>query len=198
MSALLSVSSCTFCISLSTCFLSACSLGFLLLYTPPLLPSLDLSAIPVILPFCPLVPVSVSHAICIYLLTSPDSLCPTAISLSPFLSAHCLQQHPLCPPSFPISDLSSVPCLLLLSHSLFQPGSQSSVCLHLCTTFISVSVSIHLSCCPSCPYVSAPIWVCPSAFPSEGSLTCQLPVPWLAQSSCPLGGSRYRLFRWGG
>lgn len=45
--------------------------------------------------------------------------------------------------------------------------------------------------------LSAPIWVCP-AFPPLGGLACLHPVPWLAQSLRPPGGSTYRLFRWGG
>lgn len=80
-----------------------------------------------------------------YLSTSPDPLSPTTVSLSPIFSAHCLQGPPSAPHlSLSLSDL----VVSKSSPTLFQPGSQSFVCLLLCLFFLSVPLCVHLSLCP--------------------------------------------------
>lgn len=150
----ISVSTCISCISLSTCLLSACSLGFLFFASPsfPFFRSICHPSVP--LSFCPRGScLCLSYFLYPSLLTNPSSLCPT-VSLSLLLSAHCLWGRPLCH-HLSLSFSALVP-VSMSSHSLplFRPGSQS--CL---PTSLSLSVSTCLA-AHVCPYLSVCLCLC--------------------------------------
>lgn len=150
----ISVSTCISCISLSTCLLSACSLGFLFFASPsfPFFRSICHPSVP--LSFCPRGScLCLSYFLYPSLLTNPSSLCPT-VSLSLLLSAHCLWGRPLCP-HLSLSFSALVP-VSMSSHSLplFRPGSQSC---------LPTSLSLSLSTCLAahvCPYLSVCLCLC--------------------------------------
>lgn len=121
------------------------------------------------------------------------------LSLPPQSPCHPYSLPTVCrdlflPPIFPApSDLVSPRPLSSLStrvSALCLPTSLSPT--HLCPCMclpLSVQFSVSLS---------APLWVSPFAFPSQRGWACLRPVPWLARSPRPPGGSTYRPFRWGG
>lgn len=136
----------------------------------PLFPSLDLSAIP--LSHCPsvhVVPVSVSPTFCTRVFSPTPAL---SVQQSP---CHSFSLPTVCgdAPSviiFPSLSLlwSLSPCPLTLSHCFDQGLNPVSLLLYPCLCpLVSLPMSVHISLCVS---VSAPIWVCTSAFPSQGSL----------------------------
>lgn len=193
----ISVSTCISCISLSTCLLSACSLGFLFFASPsfPFFRSICHPSVP--LSFCP-------RGSCLSLLLSvPESSHQPQLSLSNSLPVTLT----LCPLSVGTPPLSSSfplflcfgPCLHVLSLS---PTVSTRV--SILSPYFSIPVCVHLSRCPCLsislcvslsllPFGSVPL----PSLPRVPCLTCQLPVPLVGPISMSTRGQQVRAFQVG-